>query len=203
MRDVISRACTADPKLSGRQWRVLNAVLAFTASYSKLGDRVYLGQLASVVYGVERATRAQTVNVGRELAVLAERGLIERKAPRRGAKGVDPRPDYFVGIAARPDSNIDAEADRKTPALLSGRAPIAVGMGARLLSEPDDLPSSSSEKSSESRPASPRDIAEAAERLEKARRQLARVGDERDAAAMREMVDALTDELREMRGHAA
>jgi hypothetical protein len=205
MRDVISRACVANPKLSGRQWRVLSAVLALTASYSKLSDRIYLGQLASVVYGVERATRSQTVNVGRELAVLADRGLIDRKAPRRGAKGVDSRPDYFVGIAARPDSKIDAEADDNARALLSERASIAVGSGARLLSGSGDLPSSSSEKSSEAPAPTARDIAEIEQRLERARAQLRRVGDERDAEALREVVAALTEQLQEMqmRGRAA
>lgn len=107
MRDTLRRAIearirekpTSKPKpLTGRQWKVLNAVLAFTASYSKLSDELYLGQLAALVYGVKWANDDQRGNVGRELSALASANLIRYTPAPAGRPGNGPRPKSRVEI---------------------------------------------------------------------------------------------------------
>lgn len=97
MREVMAKACSSE--LNGRQHRTLLAVLSMTGCWSKLEEKLYVGQLASIVYGVERAERWQTDAVGRELKVLAEKGLIEREPPKSGRFGGEHGPQYRVKLA--------------------------------------------------------------------------------------------------------
>lgn len=154
-REVVARACQLN--LSRRQWKVLSAVIARTASWSKLGDRLYLGQLASVVYGVERATRAQRDNVGRELTVLANERLIWRRAPKKGRPEAGSAPAYL--IALRPDVQLvmpddwtgwwddnASEPNSISPHGLLAQARNAVGSDSGMLSGSGDLTSSTYEE---------------------------------------------------------
>jgi RIO-like serine/threonine protein kinase len=77
MRAAGNRACALGGKLNGRDWRVLNAVLQCTASYSKLEDWVNHRMLHEAS-GVERRYISTALN---KLAAL---GVIEYKAGRGG-----------------------------------------------------------------------------------------------------------------------
>ena len=79
MRWVIASAMVADPPLTALEWRVLAAVLAFTASFTRFDDDMFVAQLARFVYGIEDRddlAKWQTDKVGRALRALREKGVI-------------------------------------------------------------------------------------------------------------------------------
>jgi hypothetical protein len=81
MRDVLRRA--ARLRISAFDRRVLDVVLAFTVSYSKLADVRSSRQIAQEVYCREELVGWERENTTKALKHLAELGLIEY-APRRG-----------------------------------------------------------------------------------------------------------------------
>jgi hypothetical protein len=89
--------------LTVRQHRTLAAVLAYTGTYSRLSDRVWLDQVAAFAHGVTEAKPWMRGKVREDLVVLEAAGLIVRKAPRgrppAGASG----PAYLVGIHPAPE----------------------------------------------------------------------------------------------------
>jgi hypothetical protein len=144
MRKVLARATVA--KLTARQWRVLAAVVAYTGTYSKVEDDVYLRVLAAFVFGVQpnEARPWQLDKVGRELGVLANRGLVLLASPPRrgrppGARG----PRYRLGLNPSGAGRITGEEIRPAPS----RNPSGVGKTIR--PGPGDLPRSSTEKKTE------------------------------------------------------
>ncbi|MEQ7124719.1 hypothetical protein ABN034_09350 [Actinopolymorpha sp. B11F2] len=100
MRQAVERALALD--CGERKLRVLLVVLALTASYSKLSDRVYLAAIASRVFGIAEPYGWQVKKVGRDLAWLADRGVIGRQParvgrPRAGSGGAS----YTVTLPAQ------------------------------------------------------------------------------------------------------
>lgn len=88
LRLAASSACAAH--LSTRQYRTLLAVLALTASWSRVEDDLSLGQIAQVHFGVEHTERWQRRKVREDLVALEARGIITMAAsgtgrPRAGA----------------------------------------------------------------------------------------------------------------------
>lgn len=98
-RNVARAACARN--LTPNQWRAFVAVVSLTAMYSKLEDRVYLGQVASFMFGVERAERWHKTTAGEALRALSEMGFIEREAPGVGRPWAGSGPQYLVAIPAR------------------------------------------------------------------------------------------------------
>jgi len=72
-RGVLIAAATGEPPLRPRTWRVLSAVLAVTATWTKLEDEAPHGQLGNLC-GLDKPSDRR--NLSRELRHLAERGLI-------------------------------------------------------------------------------------------------------------------------------
>lgn len=68
--------------LTARQLRTLNAVMAHTALYSRVEDRVYLAQLAAFSYGVQHAEPWMLKKVREDLAALRDRVPIVTAPPR-------------------------------------------------------------------------------------------------------------------------
>lgn len=85
MRRSIRRAAKAN--LGPRQLVTLLAVFEMTASYSKLTDRLYLAQLAEVVFDTPEPNAKQVKRVGEDLRSLAEAGIIDREPPKPGRPG--------------------------------------------------------------------------------------------------------------------
>lgn len=85
-------------ELTGRQYRVLSAVIAFTALYSRTADRVYLAQVAAFAHGVDHAEPWQINRTREALAELEKLGLVARRPPRgrppAGAEG----PAYWIAL---------------------------------------------------------------------------------------------------------
>jgi hypothetical protein len=81
MRATIDRAVAAG--ITGRQWRVLGALLWWTASYSRLVDDVTHEQIAEHA-GIDITTKSWRKTVARELRALAAAGVIVY-VPGRGA----------------------------------------------------------------------------------------------------------------------
>lgn len=77
MRDVIVTAAAIRPRLRGRDWAVLGAVLSLTGCYSKTEDEVHAAQVAAVI-GIDVS------HVRKSLALLARENVIEWK-PNRGS----------------------------------------------------------------------------------------------------------------------
>jgi phage replication O-like protein O len=75
-RAALERAAALDPRLKGREWATLAAVLGLTAAYSRLSDRVYADDVARLAGLNERTVR-------QALKTLSERGVIVWR-PRRG-----------------------------------------------------------------------------------------------------------------------
>lgn len=95
-RQVLLAANAAD--LTGRQHRILNAVIAYTALYSRLEDRVYLAQIAAFAHGVEHAEPWMLKKTRETLAELVSLGLVHTRAPRgRPPLGLA-GPAYLVGL---------------------------------------------------------------------------------------------------------
>lgn len=69
-RETLERAAQAVPPLGRGEWKVLVAVIAFTALYSKVRDRVYVSQLRDFC-GLTGSSY-----VGKILGKLADRQLI-------------------------------------------------------------------------------------------------------------------------------
>ena len=96
-------------KLSLRQHRTFLAVLALTASYTKLQDRTYLAEVAKIAWGVREAEDWQIRKTSEDLRALDAAGVIEREAPRgRPNKSGPPRygvaiPWPFVWVETHPD----------------------------------------------------------------------------------------------------
>jgi hypothetical protein len=99
MRATLFAANAAD--LTVRQHRTLNAVLAFTGSYSKLTDKVYLAQIAAFSYGVEEAKAWQCEKARKDLVALAAAGLIVRQARRGRPPAGTEGPAYVIGMAPK------------------------------------------------------------------------------------------------------
>lgn len=93
-RGVLRRAAGAG--LTTKEHRVLEAVVAHTALYSRLWDRVYLAQLAAHAHGVDEAERWMLEKTRLALKRLADEGLVTCQPPRgrppAGSKG----PAYLV-----------------------------------------------------------------------------------------------------------
>lgn len=115
-RDVLRRA--AGESLGPRQYRVLCAVVALTALYSKLHDRVYLAQVAAFAFGVTEAEDWMLKKTRETLLELAELGLVESRAPRGRPNVSDGAPRYFVAITPSetdPTAGSDTEETNPTP----------------------------------------------------------------------------------------
>jgi hypothetical protein len=137
MRDTIRRANAA--RLTVLQHRVLAAVLALTAGFSRIEDRVWLDQVCALAYGVEESQEWMRKKVSKALRLLEAAGLIVRRAPRGrppGGRG----PAYVVGLHTPekgPDPGPTSEETGPDPGPTSER-----GKGARSWSEkgPDPGP---------------------------------------------------------------
>lgn len=106
-RAALRRAATM--RLSTKDHRVLEAVIAQTALYSRLWDRCYLAELAAHAHGVEWAEPWMLEKTRKSLVRLREAGLIFVVPPRgRPAGGTGPA--YFVGLTS-PDYSPDAGCD--------------------------------------------------------------------------------------------
>jgi hypothetical protein len=101
MRSSIELACRA--QLTVRQHRTFLAALAFTASWSRLEDDVYLAQLAAVVYGSDDVQRWQCRKVADDLRALRAAGVLHSRAPIGRPRDEGPRPRYRVGLRSAPD----------------------------------------------------------------------------------------------------
>jgi hypothetical protein len=77
-RRAIERALAA--RLTPRQWRVFAAALTVTTTYSRLGDRIYVAQLAELarIPGDDETYR----HTRRALRELDERGVIDWQGQR-------------------------------------------------------------------------------------------------------------------------
>ena len=73
------------PLLTPTDWRVLAAVVDMTASRSLLGDRIFVGQIASHTYDVERSAEWQTKSAWRSLRKLHDLGILIYE-PGRGKR---------------------------------------------------------------------------------------------------------------------
>lgn len=98
MRGAIWRASRAEG-LTLRDYRVLCAVLALTASWSKLTDQTYLGIIAAVAYGVDEAEPWQIKRTKQALKALdAAEVLIRQPAPPGRPKSSTGGPRYVVSL---------------------------------------------------------------------------------------------------------
>lgn len=102
-RAAIEAACAAD--LAPLQHRALLAVIHFTSTRSYLTATVYLGQIAAVMYGVERSVKWQEKRAREALRHLQAAGIIACAPPR----GRPSRPAYWVSI--RPTDPAPSEPD--------------------------------------------------------------------------------------------
>jgi hypothetical protein len=103
-RDVLRRANGLE--LTRRQYRTLNAVIAYTALYSRVCDRVWLDQVAAFAYGVDEARPWMREKIRKDLVVLADKGLITRRAPWGRPPADSSGPAYTIGLR-RPESQPD------------------------------------------------------------------------------------------------
>ena len=94
-RGVLERA--ARTKLSTKEHRVLEAVIARTALYSRLGDRCYLAQIAAHAHGVDRAEKWMLEKTRLALVALRDAGLIDYRPPKGRPPG-DAGPSYYVEL---------------------------------------------------------------------------------------------------------
>jgi hypothetical protein len=105
-RDAFDKAAKAG--LKRLEHLTLEAVVSRTALWSRFEDDVYLGVLASMVYGVERSKRWQRDNIGRALKTLDEKNIVTRqRIGTRDEKG----PYYRLGLV-RPESSADSPRTR-------------------------------------------------------------------------------------------
>jgi phage replication O-like protein O len=80
-RGALERACAAGAALSGRDWRVLGAVVHQLTTYQRVADTISGSQLAEVA-GIDRR------HVVRSLARLEAAGVIDRERSRGGTPSV-------------------------------------------------------------------------------------------------------------------
>lgn len=93
-RAAITAACAATPALSGREWRVLGAVLHLTTSWSRLADSTDLKDLARITYSIAPGGDVpswQRRRVGEALHRLRDAGCITLESRRGVAR-------YTVGL---------------------------------------------------------------------------------------------------------
>jgi hypothetical protein len=98
IRQAQQRAVTAGD-LTGRDWKVLTAVFALVASYSRLTDRLTVSQLAAAAGVDERSTK-------RSLARLRDRGVITRtesRGRRPAETGLPPAQQWSATTTVTPE----------------------------------------------------------------------------------------------------
>jgi hypothetical protein len=116
-RACIRRAC-ADPSFTLREARVLLGVVALTTTYSRLGDHVFIKQLASFAYGTDDPPDWQRRMTRKTLKRLADRGIVavDKPAGRAGydislvtddlETWVQPEPTSRNGHGSKSDPNM-------------------------------------------------------------------------------------------------
>jgi hypothetical protein len=92
IRETLERALAAEPRLSGNDWRVLSAVIHFTARWSKLDDEVGCAVIAQQA-GLR--TQNPAGDASKHLRKLRERNVIVYA----GGQSIPPR---FARIGLRP-----------------------------------------------------------------------------------------------------
>lgn len=98
-RLAIERATAA--KVPLLEMRVLAAVLHYTALRSRLGDHVYLAQLAAVTYATDDVQPWQLVKIRQAFTRLRAARAITTKAPRGRHAAVQPR--YWIELPNDPE----------------------------------------------------------------------------------------------------
>lgn len=152
-------------ELTVRQHRVLSAVVAFTALYSRVEDRVYLAQIAAFAHGVERALDWQVKKTRETLGELEGLGLIVKVPPRGRPPLGHEGPAYWIalgtpemhpalGVTSSPESDpvpgskVTPPPDRKAPRPRAEKHP---GHGGEM----HPAPGPPTEKTSEEAPEEP------------------------------------------------
>jgi hypothetical protein len=117
-REVVRRANGTD--LGARDLRVLNAVISVTASWGRVGDRLSLGQVADIAYGLlpHEAKPWQRKKTRESLAKLEAEGLIERRPPAPGERGGG---RYWIALV--PDLTDPARSENVRADPAEGSAP--------------------------------------------------------------------------------
>lgn len=100
-RSVLWRA--QELRISGVAFRVLVAVVQLTATFSKVRDKVYLQEVASVAYATDPAEDWQVKKVREHLKVLEGHGLIRRSPPTDGRRGRN----YVIELVYQPGTRWD------------------------------------------------------------------------------------------------
>lgn len=111
--------------LNDRQHRVLSAVIALTALYSRVEDRVYLAQIAAFAHGVEDAPTWMLKRTREALVELGKRGLVVTLPPRGRPPSGHQGPAYWIALGTPiedPGTEVLYEA-RKGPPLKSESDP--------------------------------------------------------------------------------
>lgn len=151
--------------LTVRQHRVLSAVIAFTGLYSRIGDRVYLAQIAAFAHGVQEAAPWMVKKTRETLAELEDLDLVAKVPPRGRPPAGHAGPSYWIALGTpesdpapgvpfspesdpAPGSKVTPPPDRKAP---RPRVESDPGSGG----ESDPAPGPPTEKSSEEAPEEP------------------------------------------------
>ncbi|MDP2292976.1 MAG: hypothetical protein Q8M22_17475, partial [Actinomycetota bacterium] len=101
--------------LSPFDHRVLTAVVAFTGTYSRRGDRVYVAQLAAFAYGIDHVEPWQVEKTRKALIRLAKLDLIERRAPIGRPNEGTAGPAYWVALMPerQPETGPTSDEERQ------------------------------------------------------------------------------------------
>lgn len=123
--------------VNGRDFMNLTAVVELTALYSKLKDRAYLQEIASVAYGVETPAKWQVKKTRDSLRRLESLGLVRCTPPTDGVRG---RRNYVIELLYQPGTRWDpktagsATSESSTPV---GSAPVAYAVGRNAVATAD------------------------------------------------------------------
>lgn len=108
-------------RLARLDFRVLNAVLSLTISWSRLEDRLYLAQIAAIAFNVKNPARWQRSRTGESLARLNKCGVIRYRpgAPNtRGLIQVPQAEELELGpesISTKDLQDVPSDRDRMSP----------------------------------------------------------------------------------------
>ena len=101
-----ANALSGPDALTTRDRKVLDAVVTFTALWSKTEDRVYLAQLAAFSFGADQVSPWMIKRTRESLQRLSARGLVECSAPR-GRPPAGAGPAYRIALPVPPETTLD------------------------------------------------------------------------------------------------